>query len=144
MPLPSSRTRNRWSPTTKPAGQSVATGTITSAMVVRRRLPPAPNAALAHSCDRGHEDHHPVPPINGVDEPVNRIQGRDRRSRIRPTAANDETRRFVTLGFRLGMGVELAGIEPATPCLQSRCSDHLSYSPHNLRLPPAGSTDGPT
>lgn len=28
--------------------------------------------------------------------------------------------------------VELAGIEPATPCLQSRCSSQLSYSPEEL------------
>ena len=27
--------------------------------------------------------------------------------------------------------MELAGIEPATPCLQSRCSSQLSYSPEN-------------
>ena len=25
--------------------------------------------------------------------------------------------------------VELKGVEPLTPCLQSRCSDQLSYSP---------------
>ena len=25
--------------------------------------------------------------------------------------------------------VELMGIEPTTPCLQSRCSSQLSYSP---------------
>ena len=26
-------------------------------------------------------------------------------------------------------GVELMGLEPTTPCLQSRCSSQLSYSP---------------
>ena len=27
------------------------------------------------------------------------------------------------------MLVEVMGIEPTTPCLQSRCSSHLSYTP---------------
>ena len=36
------------------------------------------------------------------------------------------------LGFLLP--VELAGIEPATPCLQSRCSSQLSYSPERAML----------
>ena len=33
--------------------------------------------------------------------------------------------------------VELTGLEPVTPCLQSRCSCHLSYSPQigGLRVP---------
>ncbi len=31
--------------------------------------------------------------------------------------------------------MELAGIEPATPCLQSRCSSQLSYSPEAVTLP---------
>ena len=29
--------------------------------------------------------------------------------------------------------VELMGIEPTTPCLQSRCSSQLSYSPEASR-----------
>ena len=29
------------------------------------------------------------------------------------------------------LGVELMGIEPTTPCLQSRCSSQLSYSPES-------------
>ena len=29
----------------------------------------------------------------------------------------------------LANGVELIGLEPTTPCLQSRCSSQLSYSP---------------
>jgi hypothetical protein len=46
-----------------------------------------------------------------------------RRSRVAegpcaPDVASDLVRR-----------VELMGIEPTTPCLQSRCSNHLSYSP---------------
>ena len=28
-----------------------------------------------------------------------------------------------------GRGVELMGLEPTTPCLQSRCSSQLSYVP---------------
>ena len=32
------------------------------------------------------------------------------------------------------LSVELAGIEPATPCLQSRCSSQLSYSPEAVIL----------
>ena len=32
-------------------------------------------------------------------------------------------------GHRTGVVVETAGIEPATPCLQSRCSSQLSYVP---------------
>lgn len=31
-----------------------------------------------------------------------------------------------------GFGVELMGLEPTTPCLQSRCSSQLSYSPEGV------------
>ena len=34
--------------------------------------------------------------------------------------------------------VELRGFEPRTPCLQSRCSSQLSYSPLSLKLQGAG------
>ncbi len=30
--------------------------------------------------------------------------------------------------------MELRGIEPLTPCLQSRCSSQLSYSPGERKL----------
>ena len=34
--------------------------------------------------------------------------------------------------------VELRGFEPRTPCLQSRCSSQLSYSPHSAHHTPVG------
>ena len=40
--------------------------------------------------------------------------------------------------------VELMGIEPTTPCLQSRCSSQLSYSPvyrSSVRPPTGEETD---
>jgi hypothetical protein len=33
-----------------------------------------------------------------------------------------------------GFPVETMGLEPTTPCLQSRCSSQLSYVPENVTL----------
>src|SRR5207244_1839794 len=42
-----------------------------------------------------------------------------------PATPVDATRSVVTCGFV----VETMGLEPTTPCLQSRCSSQLSYVP---------------
>ena len=35
--------------------------------------------------------------------------------------------------IRLDFLVEIVGVEPTTPCLQSRCSSQLSYTPMILK-----------
>ena len=42
-----------------------------------------------------------------------------------------ETLYLVALFYIL---VDLVGLEPTTPCLQSRCSSQLNYKPNNLIL----------
>ena len=51
------------------------------------------------------------------------------------------TRQYVKEQFLI---VELVGFEPTTPCLQSRCSSQLSYSPLQESCVGLGGVEPPT